>query len=141
MSKIRFFSEETSFKFRQKTLVRQWVRETVKNEGYQPGELNFIFCPDDYLLSINRQYLKHDTLTDIVTFSNSEREGTIAGDIFISIDRVRENALRFEVTERDELHRVMVHGILHLCGYLDKKKEDKELMREREDFYLSRRNF
>jgi len=99
-----------------------------------------VLCSDAYLLAINQQYLHHDTYTDIVTFDNSGRGDTIEGDIFISIDRVAENARKFAVPERDELHRVIIHGILHLCGYGDKKKADKALMTGKEDFYLSRRN-
>jgi probable rRNA maturation factor len=91
------------------------------------------------LLAVNKQYLQHDTYTDIVTFDNSEQAEVIAGDIFISIDRVQENAAKFGVAEPDELHRVIIHGILHLCGYGDKKKEDKARMTEKEDFYLARR--
>src|SRR5690606_39460932 len=98
-------------------------------------------CSDAYLLEINKKYLVHDTYTDIVTFESSEKDGVIAGDIFISIDRTKENASKFDVSERDELHRVIIHGVLHLCGYLDKKKEDKALMTEKENEYLSRRTF
>ena len=90
-------------------------------------------------MEINKQYLQHDTYTDIVTFDSSEQDDTIAGDIFISIDRVRENAVKFSVPETDELHRVIIHGILHLCGYGDKKTAEKARMTEKEDFYLARR--
>jgi rRNA maturation RNase YbeY len=93
------------------------------------------------LLNLNKQYLDHDTYTDIVTFDNSEADGVILGDIFISIDRIRENAITYQIEEADELHRVMVHGVLHLLGYGDKETGDKELMTSKEDKYLSRRNF
>src|SRR5690606_37556728 len=119
MNKIHFFSEETTFQPTQKGALRQWLTESAKAEAFKIGEINFIFCSDSYLLDINRQYLNHDTFTDIVTFDHSEQEGTLGGDIFISIDRVRDNALKFGVSEKDELHRVMIHGILHLCGYGD----------------------
>jgi rRNA maturation RNase YbeY len=103
--------------------------------------LSFVFCSDAYLLEINKQYLNHDTFTDIVTFDSSEDEDVIAGDIFISVERIRENASKFSVSEKDELNRVIIHGVLHLCGYYDKKKEDKALMTEKEDYYLSTRAF
>lgn len=139
---ISFFSEDIDFILKDKSKTRAWIGETVKAEGFKRvAELNFIFCSDAYLLNINQQYLNHDTYTDIVTFDNSEEENVIAGDIFISVERVRENAEKFGVTERDELHRVIIHGVLHLCGYLDKKKEDKELMTSKEDEYLGKRNF
>ncbi|SEL39682.1 rRNA maturation RNase YbeY [Parapedobacter koreensis] len=140
MGQVHFFSEDTTYKPKQKAALRVWVKETAKAEGYKCGEINFILCSDAYLLDINRQYLQHDTYTDIVTFDNSERTGVIAGDVFISIDRIRENAAKFGVVEHDELHRVIIHGILHLCGYGDKKKEDKALMTEKEDFYLAQRS-
>src|SRR5690606_38906062 len=108
-------------------------------EGFdKTGELSFIFCNDAYLLSINQQYLNHDTYTDIITFDNSEKETIISGDIFISLDRIEENAALFEVTKIHELHRVIIHGVLHLCGYRDEKKGEKILMTEKENFYLSK---
>ncbi|MFC7525467.1 rRNA maturation RNase YbeY [Parapedobacter sp. GCM10030251] len=141
MRNIHFFSEDTDYKPKHKTALRAWIKETLDTEGYKAGEINIILCSDAYLLTINRQYLQHDTYTDIVTFDNSDAVGIIAGDIFISIERVRENAAKFGVSEADELHRVIIHGMLHLCGYGDKKKEDKMRMTEKEDFYLARRVF
>jgi len=139
---ISFFTEDTDYKIKDKQKIRQWVGATVTAEGFDRiGDLNLIFCSDTYLLAINKQYLRHDTYTDIVTFDSSEEDHVIAGDIFISVERTAENALKFGVSERDELHRVIIHGILHLCGYLDKKKEDKELMTARENEYLSKRAF
>lgn len=138
--KIQFFSEDIIYTLKQKALIRSWIENTILNEAYKLKELNFIFCSDNYLLSINQKYLKHDTYTDIITFDNSEIKGEITADIFISLDRVRENALKFEVNEAYELQRVMIHGTLHLLGYLDKKKEEKALMTEKEDYYLSRRS-
>jgi len=101
------------------------------------GDLNFVFCSDDYLLRMNQEYLNHKTLTDIITFDNSEEEGTIGGDIFISVDRVRENSVVFQSGLESELHRVMIHGVLHLSGYSDKSTHDKASMRGKEDAYLS----
>jgi len=141
MPAINFFEEGISFTLKDKAKVRTWVTDTVIAEGYRLKELNYIFCSDEYLLQINQQYLNHDTLTDIVTFDNSEIPGNITGDIFISIERVRENASKFNVSERDELHRVVIHGALHLLGYTDKSKTDKVKMTEKEDFYLTKRTF
>ncbi|MEJ5054257.1 rRNA maturation RNase YbeY [Sphingobacterium sp. MYb382] len=139
---ILFFAEDTDFVLKQKQKVREWIYATIKAEGFRRvGELSFVFCSDAYLLEINKEYLNHDTYTDIVTFDSSEDEDEISGDIFISIERIQENAAKFAVAERDELHRVIAHGVLHLCGYYDKKKEDKTLMTEKENFYLSTRSF
>lgn len=139
---ISFFSEDINFTLKDKAKVRNWIADTIKSEGFKRiGELNFIFCSDEYLLDINKQYLNHDTYTDIVTFDSSEDEDVIAGDIFVSVERIRENASKFSVQERDELHRVIIHGVLHLCGFLDKKKEDKELMTAKENEYLLKRTF
>ena len=139
---IQFFSEDIDFTLKEKQKVRQWIGATIRAEGFKRvGELSFVLCSDAYLLEINKQYLDHDTFTDIVTFDSSEDEGVIAGDIFISVERTMENAKKFKVSERDELHRVIIHGILHLCGYYDKKKEDKTLMTEKEDYYLAKREF
>lgn len=141
MRKINFFSEDTDFKPKQKGKIRDWVKATAQSEGRATGELNFVFCSDAYLLTINKQYLNHHTLTDIITFDNAEQKHVLSGDVFISIDRVRDNATTYGVSEKDELHRVIIHGILHLCGYRDKSASDQEVMREREDFYLARREF
>lgn len=139
---ITFFSEDIEFTLKEKAKVRAWIGDTIKSEGFKRiGELSFVFCSDDYLLDINKQYLNHDTYTDIVTFDSSEEDDMIAGDIFISVDRTRENAVKFGVSERDELHRVIIHGTLHLCGFLDKKQEDKELMTAKENEYLGKRVF
>jgi rRNA maturation RNase YbeY len=137
MPALNFFEEDITYKLKHKNQVRRWIIETIAAEGFRLKELNYIFCSDNYLLQINRQYLNHDTYTDIVTFDNSADEKSISGDIFISIDRIRENAAKFNVTEVDELHRVMVHGALHLLGYGDKKPSDKKIMTEKEDFYLN----
>jgi rRNA maturation RNase YbeY len=117
---IQFFSEDIDFTVKDKQKIRTWIAETIKAEGFKRvGELSFVFCSDAYLLEINKQYLNHDTFTDIVTFDSSEDEDVIAGDIFISVERIRENASKFSVSEKDELNRVIIHGVLHLCGYYD----------------------
>ena len=138
---IHFFSEDISYTLKEKAHVRKWIKQTIVAEKRTLKELNFIFCSDNYLLEINQQYLKHDTYTDIVTFDNSESPNAITGDIFISIERIQENASKFNVDERDELHRVMIHGTLHLLGFKDKTKAHKALMTSKEDQYLSLREF
>ena len=106
-------------------------------EGLTTGELNFIFCNDQYLLEINQQYLNHNTYTDIITFNHSDDKGTIEGDIFISLDRVAENSSTLDIPFELELHRVMIHGVLHLVGYSDKTTPQKNEMRKKEDESLS----
>jgi len=138
---IHFFSEDISYTLKHKGLLRTWIKNTIIEEGFNLRELNFIFCNDEYLLSMNQEYLKHDTLTDIITFDNSEKKGEVVGDIFISLERIQENAQSFKVKPEDELHRVMIHGTLHLLGYADKGKEAKALMTNKEDLYLSKRAF
>lgn len=132
---IHFCTEDITFSLKEKLKHKAWLNEVAKQEGKKILELTYVFCSDEYLLQINQEYLNHDTLTDIVTFDNSEDPKKIEGDIFISIERVRENGNKLGTSET-ELERVMVHGLLHLLGYLDKKKEDKALMTEKEDFYI-----
>lgn len=141
MPKINFFTEDISFRLQNKLKIRQWLSETATAEGKKINELNFIFCSDEYLLQINIDYLQHNTFTDIVTFDNGQAgdNGRLTGDIFISVDRVYDNAEKFKVSKLDELHRVMVHGTLHLLGYKDKSKSDKKLMTLKEDHYLGKR--
>jgi probable rRNA maturation factor len=141
MSKIaiQFFTEDLVYTLKQKTKIRTWLLQTITAEGYELEELNFILCSDEYLLGINQQYLNHDTYTDVITFDNSEEDKTIVGDIFISLERIQENAKNFKSTTYDELCRVMVHGTLHLLGYKDKSKAEKAMMTQKEDDYLSRR--
>jgi len=139
MPSVNFFEEDIRFDLKNKNKVKAWVKSAIAAEGCKLQELNYIFCSDAYLLQINRQYLDHDTYTDIITFDNSEKEKVIEGDIFISIDRIRENAAKFSTGETNELHRVIIHGALHLLGYKDKSSKDKKLMTEKEDVYLAKR--
>ena len=132
---IQFCTEDITFSLKEKLKHKAWLNEVAKQEGKKILELTYVFCSDEYLLQINQEYLNHDTLTDIVTFDNSEDPKKIEGDIFISIERVKENGEKLGTTDT-ELKRVMVHGLLHLLGYKDKKKEDKALMTEKEDFYI-----
>ncbi|MDB5003678.1 MAG: ybeY [Mucilaginibacter sp.] len=141
MPAIHFFEEDITYKLKNKLKVRQWITDTIIAEGFKLQELTYIFCSDAYLLQINQQYLDHDTYTDIITFDNSEYEGEITGDIFISIPRIQENAALFKVSETDELHRVIIHGALHLLGYKDKTPLDNKNMTQKEDQYLAKRSF
>jgi len=141
MPVISFFEEDIAYNLRNKIKVKQWIKAAIAEEGYKLDELTYVFCSDEYLLKINQQYLDHDTYTDIITFDNSEEEGLITGDIFISIPRIKENAERFSVSETDELHRVIIHGALHLLGYTDKTAVAKKKMSLKEDYYLNKRVF
>lgn len=132
---IQFCTEDITYSLKEKLKHKAWLNEVAKQEGKKILELTYVFCSDEYLLQINQEYLNHDTLTDIVTFDNSEDPKKIEGDIFISIERVKENGEKLGTTDT-ELKRVMVHGLLHLLGYKDKKKEDKALMTEKEDLYI-----
>ena len=139
MPVINFFEEDIAYTLRDKTKLKQWIKAAVIEEGFRLDELTYVLCSDEYLLKMNQQYLDHDTYTDIITFDNSGEEGVITGDIFISIPRIRENAVKFAVTEVDELHRVIIHGTLHLLGYKDKSAADKKKMTQKEDYYLAKR--
>ena len=121
---------------RDRTRLKRFLASLFKKEKKRLGELQYIFCSDDYLLQINRQYLNHNYFTDIVTFDLSEKDQLINAEIYISVDRVRENAREFGSSLRQELHRVMFHGALHLCGYKDKTIAEKKIMRKMEDKYL-----
>lgn len=131
---ILFHSEDVDFELNGTPMLKDWIQQTIVSENQLCGPLNFIFCSDDYLHALNVEFLDHDTLTDIITFPMSEEE--VSGDIFISIDRVRENADKYKVSFNEELNRVMIHGVLHLCGYGDKTAEESKIMREKEDVYL-----
>jgi probable rRNA maturation factor len=141
MPTIQFFEEDISYKLKDKAKVRQWIKDTITAEGFKLKGLTYVFCSDAYLLPLNQQYLDHDTYTDIITFDNSEVEGDIVGDIFISVERIRENAAKFGITETEELHRVIIHGALHLLGYTDKSVVTKKKMTQKEDEYLAKRIF
>ncbi len=129
---ISFQNQSISFRLKDKTRLKAWIKTVTEKEKHRLGDINYIFCSDDELLEINIQHLNHNTYTDIITFDYTEGD-RISSDIFISIDRVEENAKKFKVSFEEELHRVMIHGILHLCGYKDKTKADAELMRKKEN--------
>ena len=129
---ITFSAEDISFQLENETYTREWLKKMIEREEKQLHSLNFIFCPDDYLLQLTIEYLDHDTLTDIITFPYADPP-VIEGDVFISIDRIKENAKKYDVTFSHELFRVMAHGVLHLCGYGDKSREEAKLMRQKEN--------
>jgi len=133
---IHYCNEDVSLPKFQKRKITSWLKETIVAEGKSTGDISFIFCSDNYLLEVNKQYLNHDYFTDIITFDYVENN-VISGDIFISCDRVRENATEFKTGFENELSRIIVHGVLHLLGYKDKSKKDKLLMTNKEDFYLN----
>ena len=126
------FNYEVDFKLDNETLYSDWLSQVISSEMKNEGEINYIFCDDNYLLDINQQYLGHDTLTDIISFDYSIGN-ELPGDVFISVERVRENAEDFSVDFEEEIKRVMTHGILHYCGYKDKNEEDEKLMRQKEE--------
>jgi probable rRNA maturation factor len=129
---ISFQNQSIYFKLKEKARLKSWIKTVTEKEKHRLGDINYIFCSDDELLEINIQHLNHTTYTDIITFDYTEGD-KISSDIFISVDRVEENAKKFKVGFEEELHRVMIHGILHLCGYKDKSKADAELMRKKEN--------
>ncbi|AWM13636.1 rRNA maturation RNase YbeY [Flavobacterium sediminis] len=126
------FNYEIDFALENEDLYSEWIESVVESEGKTLGEINYIFCNDEYLHQINMQYLNHDTLTDIISFDYTEGD-IISGDIFLSIERVKDNAKDFEVPFSEELKRVMAHGVLHYCGYKDKSEADEQLMRAKEE--------
>ena len=140
LSEFSFHSEDILFVLKKKPAIISWLSYSVKNENKIVGEISYIFCSDEYLYDINLKHLKHDTLTDIITFDYCE-EKIVNGDIYISIDRIKENAKLFNNSIENELHRVMIHGVMHLCGYKDKTPEDQNVMSAKEDFYLNLRDF
>lgn len=136
-SNINFFNENIAYVIRSKRGLRNWILKAIDNEGKVAGDLNFILCDDGFLLELNKKYLQHNTLTDILTFSNDDENGCIGGDIFISFPRIKDNAITFNQRLEVELHRVMIHGVLHLLGYMDSSEKERTEMRDKEDFYLS----
>lgn len=136
LSNIFFHSEEIDFNLPNQPVIIDWINSTADQEGQTIQSLSFIFCSDKYLHQINVEYLNHDTYTDVITFPYAEEGQPIEGDIFISIDRIKENAANFKSTFEMELHRVMIHGTLHLLGYGDKNPEEKLKMTEKENFFL-----
>ena len=134
----RFFTEDVKFDYPRKLACRKWLKAVAGSEGRKLSEVSVIFCSDEYLLDVNRKYLQHDYYTDIITFNYCEGD-SLSGDLFISVDSVRDNAAFYNTSFEDELDRVIVHGVLHLIGYDDHTEEDIKVMRGKEDHYLSLR--
>jgi rRNA maturation RNase YbeY len=132
MARISFHNEDIAFVLPQKRLHKQWIEQIALSHGKTVGELTYVFCSDEYLLEMNKAYLQHDYYTDIITFDYSH-DNEVSGDLFISIPRVKENALKNGVSLQNELQRVVIHGVLHLCGFKDKKKSEVEMMRKMEE--------
>ncbi|WOD45025.1 rRNA maturation RNase YbeY [Hwangdonia lutea] len=131
------FNYETDFTLDNEKAISSWISKTISAEGFKEDDINYVFCDDAYLHKLNVEFLNHDTLTDIISFDYTVGK-IIQGDIFISVERVADNAKDFNTSFEEELHRVIIHGILHYCGYKDKTNEDARLMREKENHYLTR---
>ena len=141
MSKTIFFhNADTSYLLKNKRLISSWITSAIIEEEKRLKEISYVFCTDDYLININQKHLNHDTYTDIITFDYTE-DGNITSEIYISVDRVRENAKNLGVETLDETHRVIIHGVLHLCGYNDKSELQAQEMRNKENYYLGKRDF
>jgi len=139
MGSIRFFNEGIPFILSKPRKTVSWIKEVIQKEKGILTEINYIFCSDEHLLALNQKFLNHNTFTDIITFNNSGKKQELSADIYISVPRVQENAQKFEVDFQNELSRVMIHGVLHLLGYKDKKAPEKALMRKKEEACLSLR--
>ena len=129
---LHFYSADIDFSLDNPDLVTKWIQTVIRNHERMTGKITYLFCSDDYILDVNKRFLNHDTYTDIITFDNVEGN-LVSGDILISIDRVGENARQFGVSFSQELHRVLVHGVLHLLGFKDKSEEDSKMMRAKEN--------
>ncbi len=137
---IRYYNEDCRYDLKQRRIINKWLRESAGSEGYRLTEVNVIFCSSAYLLAMNKEFLQHDYFTDIITFDYSDlvEAKIIAGDLFIDIETVADNAAQYGATPLEEMHRILVHGIMHLCGQADKSEEAAKEMRAKENKYLSR---
>lgn len=135
-----FFNEDLPYRLTQKSEIRNWLVTAVEDHQREVREVNYIFCSDHYLHQINKRFLRHDDFTDIITFDYAE-DHRLRADVYISIERARENAATYNVSVPDEVHRLLIHGLLHLLGYADKSPTEQENMRQKEDYYLSLRGF
>lgn len=140
---VRYFTQDTKFSFKNRSINSQWIKKVISQQsisaGISVGDINIIFCSDSFILELNNKYLKHNYFTDIITFDNSQ-DNVISGDLYISIDTVKSNAIEYAATFENELYRVIIHGILHLLGYDDKTKEQSIVMREMENKCLNMRD-
>jgi probable rRNA maturation factor len=141
VNNIRFFKEDIRFRLLYQDGLRKWITGVISQKKFKIEEINYIFCSDKYLIQLNKKFLDHNFYTDIITFDNSSEKKKISADIFISIDSVKTNAQKFGSSFKDELHRVMIHGALHLLGYKDKTEKDQRAMRSKENEMLSKRKF
>ena len=137
MARVKFNYADRKLSISDKTKLKSFISSLFKSENISLSELNYIFCSDEYLLQINKDHLNHDYYTDIITFSLEEKGEPVIGEIYISIDRIKDNAISQKANILNETLRVLFHGCLHLCGYLDKKPKDIKLMREKEDYYIN----
>lgn len=135
---IEFHNVDINCRVSDKTKLRSWIKNVISYEGKKLKSISIILCSDEYLLQMNKSYLNHNYYTDVLTFDLSENQNEIAGDIFISNDRIIENARKYKVSTQDELKRIILHGVLHLIGYIDSSREEKGKMKEKEDHYLAR---
>ena len=133
--RISFQTQDILLVLKEKKKIRQWIVDAIKNEGKKTGDITYVFCSDEYLLSLNQQYLQHDDYTDIITFYYTEGD-RVSGDIFMSVERILDNSIQLKTTPEEELHRVMIHGVMHLCGFKDKKPKERSNMTKKEDQYL-----
>jgi len=133
--RISFQTQDIVLVLKEKNKIRQWIVDAIKNESKKTGDITCIFCSDEYLLSMNQQYLHHDDYTDVITFDYTEGD-RISGDIFMSVERILDNSIQLKTTPEEELHRVMIHGVMHLCGYKDKLPKERANMTKKEDQYL-----
>lgn len=140
---VKYYNDGCDYKLPGKAKCAAWVKRSVENEGYRLGAVNYVFCSSQRLLEMNRQFLGHDYFTDVITFDYSDLadKRLVSGDVFIDVDTVADNAARFGAAPMDEMHRVLIHGAMHLCGYKDKAPDEEVRMRERENFYLARREW
>ena len=137
-NKVHFAFADAKITLSSRSQIKQVISQMFEEHSKELESLLYVFCSDEYLLNLNQQFLKHETYTDIITFNLSEVKQPVTGEVYVSVDRVRENATLFNTSTRNEVQRVILHGALHLCGYKDKTKQQKEAMREKENFYLSR---
>jgi rRNA maturation RNase YbeY len=135
MGKISFFKVDCKYRLSHRKQIDEWLKSSVSMEGWEMGKVHIVLCSDEYLLTLNQKFLKHNTYTDIITFQG-DREGFVEGELYISLERIKENAGKFSVSVGEELNRVLIHGFLHLMGYKDKAKKEKEVMKRKEDYYL-----
>ena len=136
MQKVQFYSLDRNPALRERTMLKRFIEKIFTNEKKKLGNLSYIFCSDEHLLTINKDFLKHDFYTDVITFDLSPTKNETEGEVYLSVDRIKENAKQLGVSFKEELHRVIFHGALHLCGYKDKNKADQRQMRSAENKYL-----